>query len=159
MANFMYSAAILQAREKINRFKVRFRSKTFNSQFQISKVIDCRLTRIGDLNYSFASGACGTFLFPEERILFCFGDTHKSKCDRYGCHVLETLNELFSSYDGEAFRNHADSKYGHYVTSLANFKDSPLAVGGYDPLINKAETYEISTNTWTEVGIYPFHEK
>ena len=159
MANFIYSAAVLQASKNQNRLKVSFRSKTCNSQFQISKIVDCRLKRIGDLNYSFDFGACGTFLFPEERIMFCFGGTHKSKCDWYGRHVLGTLNNFFPSYDGYAFRSQADSKYGHYRTSLANFKDSPLAVGGYSPNTNKAEIYDISTNSWTEVANYPYYDR
>ena len=69
------------------------------------------------------------------------------------------MNDFFSSYDGYAFRSHADSKYGHFYTSLANFKDSPLAVGGFSTNTNKAETYGIATNTWTEVASYPYHDK
>ena len=60
----------------------RFKTLNGNRQFKIAKVIDCRLKRIGDLNYIFPEGTCGTFLFPEERILFCFGSLHKQKCDR-----------------------------------------------------------------------------
>ena len=66
------------------------------------------------------------------------------------------------SYDGDAFRNHADSRNGHYYTALANIEGSPLAVGGYsrsaETLINKAETYDISANTWAEVEDYPYND-
>ena len=65
---------------------------------------------------------------------------------------------LVFSYDGDAFRHHADSKNEHYEISMANFEDSPLAVGGYSPNTNKAETYDISTNIWTEVADYPYHD-
>ena len=63
---------------------------------------------------------------------------------------------LIFSYDGDVYHNHADSKNGHYWTSLANIEGSPLAVGGAGPNINKAETYDIATNTWTEVADYPY---
>jgi len=51
-------------------------------QLQVSKVVGCGLKRIGDLNYDFSVGACGTYLFPQERILLCFGTSYKSKCER-----------------------------------------------------------------------------
>ena len=50
----------------------------------------------------------------------------------------------FLSYDALAFRNHADSKHGHYLTSLANHEGSPLAVSGYSDSKNKTEIYNIS---------------
>ena len=52
-------------------------------KLQVSKVISCGLKRIGDLTYEFYAGACGTFLFPQERILLCFGKTNTKKCQRY----------------------------------------------------------------------------
>ena len=36
--------------------------------------------------------------------------------------------------------------------------ESPLAVGGTNPQINKAEIFDISSNTWTEVADYPYHD-
>ena len=71
--------------------------------------------------------------------------------------VTVTRLYLIFSYDGDVYHNHADSKNGHHYTSLANTEGSPLAVGGYDPNTNKAETYDIATNTWTEVADYPYH--
>ena len=67
------------------------------------------------------------------------------------------LESLFS-YDGINFHNHADSKNGHYFTTLANIDDAPLAVGGASSNIKKAEILDISSNTWTEVADYPYHE-
>ena len=64
----------------------------------------------------------------------------------------------FFSYDALAFRNHADSSYGHYLTSLANYDGSPLVVGGYTPSTNKVEVYNISSNTWAAAEDYPYHE-
>ena len=65
---------------------------------------------------------------------------------------------ILFSYDGIIFHNQADSKNGHYQTTLANIDDAPLAVGGYGPNIKKAEILDISSNTWTEVADYPYHE-
>ena len=56
------------------------------------------------------------------------------------------------------FHNHADSKNGHYYTSLAKIDGAPLAVGGVGSNTNKAETLDISSNVWTEVAEYPYHE-
>ena len=66
---------------------------------------------------------------------------------------------ITGSYDGDVFHNHANSKIGHYKTTLANIEGSPLAVGGDNPETNKAETYDISANTWNEVADYPYHDK
>ena len=62
------------------------------------------------------------------------------------------------SYDGSVFHNQADSKNGHYVTSLAKIDEAPLAVGGNSPNTNKAEILDISSNVWTEVAEYPNHD-
>ena len=45
------------------------------------------------------------------------------------------------------------------MTTLANIEGSPLAVGGNSPETNKAETYDISANKWTEIGDYPYHNQ
>ena len=66
---------------------------------------------------------------------------------------------LFFSYDGIVFQDHDDSNYGHHFTSLANIEGFPLATGGFMNDTNKAETYDYSTNTWTEVAEYPYHER
>ena len=49
---------------------------------QVSKMVGCELKRIGDLNYEFRKGACGTYNFPEERVMLCFSDKYRSKCER-----------------------------------------------------------------------------
>ena len=51
--------------------------------FQISKVVDCELKRIGELPNEFATGACGTFLFDDaERVMMCFPASDTKKCFR-----------------------------------------------------------------------------
>ena len=70
-----------------------------------------------------------------------------------------TNHKTISSYDGFIFHEHASSKTGHTLTTLANIEGSPLAVGGFSPDTNKAETYDISANLWTEIAEYPYHDK
>ena len=65
---------------------------------------------------------------------------------------------ILFSYDGIIFHNQADSKNGHYQTTLANTDDAPLAVGGYSPTTKKAEILDISSNNRTEIADYPYHE-
>ena len=63
------------------------------------------------------------------------------------------------SYDGSVFHNQADSKNGHHRTTLAKIDGAPLAVGGYSSNTNKAEILDISSNVWTEVAEYPYHDQ
>ena len=62
------------------------------------------------------------------------------------------------SYDGDFFHNQADSKNRHYSTTLANIDSAPLAVGGFESNSKKAEILDLSSNTWTEVADYPYHD-
>ena len=52
---------------------------------QISKINGCSLERIADLPKEFKYGACGTYNFPEERVMFCFGSTmdQEKQCFRW----------------------------------------------------------------------------
>lgn len=59
-----------------------FLKNVSNIYIKVSKVIDCELTRIGDLSFEFYWGACGTFKFPEERIMLCFAATGRNTCER-----------------------------------------------------------------------------
>ena len=56
------------------------------------------------------------------------------------------------------FHNQANSKHEHYRTTLANIDGSPLIVGGSNPNSKKAEILDISSNSWTEIDDYPYHE-
>ena len=62
------------------------------------------------------------------------------------------------SYDGFIFHNQANSKNAHHYTTLANIDKAPLAVGGIGPKTKKAEIFDISSNSWTEVADYPYHD-
>ena len=129
---------------------------------QVSKIVGCELQRIGDLNYEFVMGACGTYNFPQERILLCFSFAKKSGCERFV--ILKEIttyrykNARFS-YDGLIFHNQADSKNDHAYSSLAKIDGAPLVVGCGSPYTKKAEILDISSNTWTEIADYPYHKK
>ena len=51
-------------------------------KIQISKINGCSLDRIGQLPHDFYRGACGTYLFPEPRVMFCFPEMAWGKCFR-----------------------------------------------------------------------------
>ena len=72
--------------------------------------------------------------------------------------ILVEYYFYFASYDGAVFHNNADSKNGHYFTTLAKIDEAPLAVGGYSSNTKKAEILDVSTNTWTVVADYPYHD-
>ena len=55
---------------------------TLMNYFKISKVTGCELQRIGDLEFEFQEGACGTFSAPEERIFLCFSKGYENQCRR-----------------------------------------------------------------------------
>ena len=129
-----------------------------SSYYQVSKVIGCELKRIGDLNYEFHQGACGTFLFPKERVFLCFAKERKNKCERFSFIYFYSSFSIFS-YDGVAFRTHANSTNLHWSISLGNHNGFPFAAGSHSPNTNKTETYNITTDTWTELEDYPYHEE
>ena len=45
-----------------------------------------------------------------------------------------------------------------YIEQISVNDQAPLAVGGYSPNTNKAESLDIASNTWTEVDNYPYHD-
>ena len=47
--------------------------------FQISRIDGCNIKRIGNLEFDFWWGACNTYQFDVEKILFCFGPS-ESQC-------------------------------------------------------------------------------
>ena len=65
---------------------------------------------------------------------------------------------ILLSYDGLIFHSQAGSKNGHKYATLAIIEGSPLAVGGTGPDTKKSEILDISSNTWTEVADYSYHD-
>ena len=49
---------------------------------KISKIEDCSLRGVGQLPIDFDYGACGTFLFPEQRVMLCFRSLGSYESDR-----------------------------------------------------------------------------
>ena len=47
---------------------------------KVRKINGCSLVGIDTLPYPFDNGACGTYLFPEERVMLCFSGGHQQKC-------------------------------------------------------------------------------
>ena len=70
----------------------------------------------------------------------------------------KNINTNRLSYDGMIFHNQASSKHEHYRTTLANIDGAPLIIGGSEPKSKKAEILDISSNSWTEIDDYPYHE-
>ena len=62
------------------------------------------------------------------------------------------------SYDGQNFYQHGNSNIAHFGTSLAYINGAPLVVGGSSPRTNKAEQFDISTDTWVRVDAYFFSD-
>ena len=67
----------------IDRFSFKRKVKLLTRLIKMSKIIGCTLERFGELPHEFEYGACGTFIFEEETIMFCFGEADKKKCFRF----------------------------------------------------------------------------
>ena len=51
--------------------------------------------RVGVLPFAFAYGACGTYAFPDQKVMLCFADTNGKKCWRSVLKFKLTLKILF----------------------------------------------------------------
>ena len=128
----------------------------------------CSLVRIGDLDFDFYSGSCGSFNIPvdeaavEEVVLLCFSyntftnTDERKKCRTYNGKDIKELN--------------TKSKYEHTYAgvNLGKYKNRPFVVGGFDTrgtipdigLHGKAESLELGLevdNGWKLEATYPFH--
>ena len=106
-------------------------------------------------------GACSTFNFPSERVLFCFPGWYSSadwrKCKRFiQKFTFLKLNEIFS-YSEEKYEEHPNSRYYHSRLSLGrvveNGKQYAVAIGGSTGHV--VEYYDIKFKTWTYGTAYP----
>ena len=53
--------------------------------FKISRIDGCNLKRVDSLDFDFYNGACNSYQFEIEKILFCFGpDTENTETE---CHT------------------------------------------------------------------------
>ena len=67
---------------------------------QISKIENCELTQIGELDFDFSSGACAA---TNEHIVLCFGNDDDTKICRYGDDPLDITKTLPESYFGHRY--------------------------------------------------------
>ena len=79
----------------------------FNRRRQISQVSDCKLTRVGTLNFDFESSACTTI--QESTLILCF--------DNFGndgriCRLADKPTGLFNTI--------IDSNFYHYNSKIAS---------------------------------------
>ena len=51
-----------------------------NDCVKISRIDGCNIKRVGNLEFDFYDGACNTYRFDVEKILFCFGDYSSRQC-------------------------------------------------------------------------------
>ena len=92
------------------------------------------------------------FVLPNQQKQLARG-LKKTKIFSYLSDIIINL-----SYDGQNFHQHGNSSIEHYGTSLANSNDAPFVVGGSSPRTNKAEIFDISTDTWVRVDAYFFSD-
>ena len=111
-------------------------------------MIGCKLTKIDDLPFPFAYGACNSF--SKLGILFCFGndafqECHSMKISKNGTHTIK--KETSSEYE------HA------FVLSLASYKGWPFVTGGYNivygDIKNKTELLNINNMKWATKADFP----
>ena len=53
---------------------------TILTVIQISRIDGCNIKRVGTLEFDFKEGACNTYQFDVEKILFCFGGDSERQC-------------------------------------------------------------------------------
>ena len=108
-------------------------------------MIGCKLTKIDDLTFPFAYGACNSF--SKFGILFCFGndafqECHSMKISKNG--TLTVKKEISSKYE------HRD------VLSLASYRGSPFVTGSFGPFHNKTELLNINEMQWETKADFPY---
>jgi len=112
-----------------------------NQKRQMSEVQDCKLKRIGDLDFGFVGGGCNTFSFG---IMLCFDYDADKKCH---------------SFNGETFKTKPSSKYSHReVFALGSYRKSPF-VTGHSTTTNghvKTEILNHEAGYWYQADDYPF---
>ena len=75
--------------------------------------------------------------------------------------IFSIVYLLILSYDGRIFHDHHNTKYKHWMTSLATINEVPLIVGSafMSSDGNKVERYNSTTDTWVDLNNYSFHSQ
>ena len=122
----------------------------------------------GLLPHEFIHGSCGTYEFPEERVMFCFGTTTSGsnpgtsakKCFRWlSFFSRKNLEKTSLSYNGKYYDDHPDSAFSHYKAPLGNIENKVVAIGNYGEPGHKSEIFDIPSNKWTTQNDYEFCQK
>ena len=126
---------------------------------QISVVTDCGISRLGDLEFDFDSGSCGTFIIKDKPIIllcFSFGwNTRQCRTlqNRYNG-SLPAGADFYTSFQTKFI---VDSTEDHTGATIANYKGFLLVLGG---LTNtKLEMFDFSRKLWVQKAGYPFTPK
>merc|ERR1711892_882316 len=110
---------------------------------QISKLIGCQLTRIGELEFDHYLGACANV--ADAKLYLCFNDASGD----YGkCRVALSPTGIFDEIN-RSIHNHA-------FTRIAASEDDILALGSVSPFHKRAEILRTDGNTWLTIGDYPY---
>lgn len=103
----------------------------------VSKMVNCKLTQIMELDFDFSLGGCNTF---SNGILFCFPRSDDKSC---------------YSFDGTLIKREASTLIGHdAVGSLGSYQNAPFVTGGF----NNKITEILSEGQWKQLQDYPYSE-
>lgn len=118
---------------------------------------------VGYLPFEFGFGACGTFAFPDERLMLCFPVQHGKQCWRSVLNLkLDQIIKLFqisylSSNDKlEEYEEHPVSNNEYYRTALGYMKNNIFVIGSnISDFFNenesenvRIETFNIGDHAW-----------
>ena len=120
-------------------------NKKSNSDYRIkiSKIINCKLTKIEELPFDFVNGACNTF--SSFGILFCFAVNERTESK--DCHSM-----MVSSNGTISIKKELSSNYGHERVSLGSYRDRPFVTGGY----KQSKTEILNIDSWKSKSDFPF---
>lgn len=76
----------LHQKRQVSFFQIK---QKLNARVQISRIDECKIKKVGTLDFDFYNGACSTYQFDVEKILFCFGDSNNYNHPGYQreCHL------------------------------------------------------------------------
>lgn len=120
----------------------------WNEPRQISRFAGCKLKRIDSLDFYYRYGACNTYQFSSEKILFCFGGAITDKT----CHT----------FDGQAVEKAESTSFYHdEIFHLGSFLGQPMTVGSHTgpSSYTATEFMDLKTQKWSSGPEYPFHTK
>ena len=128
---------------------------------------DCKLSRVGDLPFSFGDGTCENFIFNAEPSIFmCFDYNTKRKCiilKRRNKNPLNNRDAFIFDNEFDIDKTLSETKYDHYGSTIANYHGYPLVLGGMGNSSStgntKLEMFQPDKNGWIEGTDYPYAAK